>query len=128
VSADERHVLPVHCGVDKDGTTLKVTSVDRTTSSTLTYRQSPADRLVLDGTLDGRLVHLELKQVDLNTFLLNGRGFHWIQEVPFNRLRRHKGFGLQRSRRSATKITKSTKAHFVFFVSCVAKTWCPSRQ
>jgi len=22
---------------------------------------------------------------DLNTFLLNGRGFHWIHEVPFNR-------------------------------------------
>ena len=80
---------------DKDGTTLKVTSVDRKTSSTLTYRRSldrrnlgeggPADRLVLDGTLDGRVVHLELKQMDLNTFLLSSRGFHWIQEVPFNR-------------------------------------------
>ena len=70
---------------DKDGRTLKVTSVDRKTSSTLTYRRSPAERLVLDGTLDGRLVHLELKEVDLNTFLLNSRGFHWIQEVPFNR-------------------------------------------
>jgi hypothetical protein len=69
----------------KDARTLKVTSVDRKTSSTLTYRRSPSDRLVLDGTLDGRLVHLELTQVDLNTFLLNNRGFHWIQEVPFNR-------------------------------------------
>jgi hypothetical protein len=70
---------------DKDGRTLKVTSVDRKTSSTLTYRRSPAERLVLDGTLDGQLVHLELKEVDLNTFLLNSRGFQWIQEVPFNR-------------------------------------------
>ena len=70
---------------DKDGRTLKVTSVDRKTSSTLTYRRSPSERLILDGTLDGRLVHLELKEVDLNTFLLNSRGFHWIQEVPFNR-------------------------------------------
>ena len=69
----------------EDNKTLKVTSVDRKTSSTLTYRRSPAERLVLDGTLDGRLVHLELTQVDLNTFLLNSRGFHWIQEVPFNR-------------------------------------------
>ena len=68
-----------------DNKTLKVTSVDRKTSSTLTYRRSPAERLVLDGTLDERLVHLELTQVDLNTFLLNSRGFHWIQEVPFNR-------------------------------------------
>ena len=70
---------------DKDGKTLTVTSVERKTSSTLTYRRSLADELILDGTLDGRLVHLELKQVDLNTFLLNSRGFHWIQEVPFNR-------------------------------------------
>jgi hypothetical protein len=68
-----------------DGTTLKVTSVERKTASTLTYRRRPVDRLVLDGTLDGRIVHLELKEVDLNTFLLNSRGFHWIQEVPFNR-------------------------------------------
>jgi hypothetical protein len=70
---------------DKDGKTLKVTSVDRKTSSTLTYRRSAPDRLVLEGTLNGKLVHLELKEVDLNSFLLNSRGFHWIQEVPFNR-------------------------------------------
>jgi hypothetical protein len=69
----------------RDGSTLKVTSADRNTSSTLTYRRSPADRLVLDGTLNGRPVHLELKEVDLNSFVLNTRGFHWIQEVPFNR-------------------------------------------
>ena len=65
--------------------TLKVASVDRKSSSILTYSRSQADSLVLDGMLDGRLVHLELKAVDLNTFLLNSRGFHWIQEVPFNR-------------------------------------------
>ena len=70
---------------DMDGTTIKVTSVDRKTESKLTYRRSPADRLVLDGTLDGRVVHLELTEVELNTFRLTSRGFHWIQEVPFNR-------------------------------------------
>ena len=70
---------------DKDGKTLKVTSADGKISSSLTYSRPAADSLVLDGTLDGRPVHLELKQVDLNTFLLNSRGFHWIQEVPFNR-------------------------------------------
>jgi hypothetical protein len=26
-----------------------------------------------------------LKQRDLNSFLLNTRGFNWVQEVPFNR-------------------------------------------
>ena len=70
---------------DKDGKTLKITSADGKTSSSLTYSRPASDSLALDGTLDGRLVHLELKQVDLNSFLLNSRGFHWIQEVPFNR-------------------------------------------
>jgi hypothetical protein len=35
--------------------------------------------------MNGHIVHLELKQRDLNSFLLNTRGFNWVQEVPFNR-------------------------------------------
>ena len=88
---------------DKDGRTLKVTPQPSNTTqpgntapigntppsdaapSTLTYSRPSAERLVMDGTMDGRVVHLELKQRDLNSFVLNSRGFHWIQEVPFNR-------------------------------------------
>jgi len=69
----------------KDGATLKVTPSDGKTSSTLTYRRATADRLVMEGTIGKQLVHMELRQVDLNSFLLNTRGFHWVQEVPFNR-------------------------------------------
>jgi hypothetical protein len=43
------------------------------------------ERLVLDGPIRGRTVHLELALRDPNSFLLKSRGFNWVQEVPFNR-------------------------------------------
>jgi hypothetical protein len=30
-------------------------------------------------------VHMQLQLVDRKTFLLVNRGFHWVQEYPFNR-------------------------------------------
>jgi len=41
--------------------------------------------LVLDGDMDRHKVHMQLKLLDRNKFLLVSRGFHWIQEIPFNR-------------------------------------------
>ena len=35
--------------------------------------------------MDGHAVHMQLKLKDRNQFLLVNRGFHWIQEYPFNR-------------------------------------------
>jgi hypothetical protein len=42
-------------------------------------------QLVLDGTLNGRPLRLELRSVPLDSFLLVSRRFHWIQEYPYNR-------------------------------------------
>lgn len=88
---------------DKDGRTLKVTPQPANTAppaniapqsnvatpgaatSTLTYSRLSRERLVMEGTMDGRVVHLGLKQRDLNSFVLHSRGFNWVQEVPFNR-------------------------------------------
>jgi hypothetical protein len=42
-------------------------------------------QLTLDGTMDGHKVSMQLQLVDRNKFLLVNRGFHWIQEYPFNR-------------------------------------------
>jgi uncharacterized membrane protein YphA (DoxX/SURF4 family) len=42
-------------------------------------------RLVLDGAMDGHKIHMQLQLVDHDKFLLVSRGFHWIQEYPFNR-------------------------------------------
>jgi len=48
--------------------------------------QRPAkDRLVLDGSMDNHKIHMQLHLVDRDKFLLVNRGFHWIQEYPFNR-------------------------------------------
>jgi hypothetical protein len=40
---------------------------------------------VLEGDLDHHRARLELRRVDETKMLLPGRGFHWVQEYPFNR-------------------------------------------
>ena len=41
--------------------------------------------LTLEGELDGHKTYAKLVRFDESKFLLNNRGFHWIQEYPFNR-------------------------------------------
>jgi uncharacterized membrane protein YphA (DoxX/SURF4 family) len=41
--------------------------------------------LTLEGELDGHKTSIRLVRFDESKFLLNSRGFHWIQEYPFNR-------------------------------------------
>jgi hypothetical protein len=50
--------------------------------ATLTIDRTAADRLRLSGQLDGRPVTMALQRVDLNSFILRSRGFHWVQEYP----------------------------------------------
>jgi hypothetical protein len=40
---------------------------------------------LLDGTMEGHKMRMLLQLVDREKFLLVSRGFHWIQEYPFNR-------------------------------------------
>lgn len=70
---------------DGDGRTLRLTPQGGDATAALVYQRPSPDRLVMDGVVGGRSVHLELKQRDLNSFRLNSRGFNWVQEVPFNR-------------------------------------------
>jgi uncharacterized membrane protein YphA (DoxX/SURF4 family) len=53
--------------------------------ATLKYDRPAADQLILDGAMDGHQFHMQLKLYDRSKFLLVSRGFHWIQEYPFNR-------------------------------------------
>jgi hypothetical protein len=62
-----------------------VLQVTGTPAGTLTYNQTAADRLVFDGTVGDRAVHMDTRLVDHTRFLLLSRGFHWVQEFPFNR-------------------------------------------
>jgi len=51
----------------------------------LTYARPDPKTLQLDGTVDGRKIHAVCHLADAKDFLLVNRGFHWINERPFNR-------------------------------------------
>ena len=68
-------------GVEFDGNLLKLRSFgDPQDQPAFAIRQPDADHL----TLDGPFV-LTLRRVDPSKIILTSRGFHWIQEYPFNR-------------------------------------------
>ena len=50
-----------------------------------TYELRGPGTLILDGTFDGKKTNATLHKAASREFLLNTRGFHWINEVPFNR-------------------------------------------
>jgi uncharacterized membrane protein YphA (DoxX/SURF4 family) len=58
---------------------------DKNWKSSFTFQRPAPDQLILDGTMDGQKVHMKLQLVDRAKFLLVSRGFHWVQEQPFNR-------------------------------------------
>ncbi|HSP17354.1 MAG TPA: hypothetical protein VLV78_21600 [Thermoanaerobaculia bacterium] len=70
---------------------------ERARTLTLAPREKPAQKsvfayakpqpglLTLRGTHANRKVDITLRSKDLSKFLLISRGFHWINEVPFNR-------------------------------------------
>ncbi len=53
--------------------------------SALSYQRPAPDRLTLEGTFDGHKVRASLHRVEDSKFLLVTRGFHWVNEDPFNR-------------------------------------------
>lgn len=57
---------------------------DPSWKAALSFQRSGPGHLVLDGTMDGRKIHARLRQAEASRFLLLDRGFHWINEYPFN--------------------------------------------
>ena len=51
----------------------------------VTYASPDAAHVVLDGRVDGAPLVVRLKRIEPSQSLLVSRGFHWIQEFPFNR-------------------------------------------
>jgi len=47
--------------------------------------QPQPDRLTLAGTVSGQKTTMQLRLMDSSKFPLKSRGFHWIQDYPFNR-------------------------------------------
>jgi uncharacterized membrane protein YphA (DoxX/SURF4 family) len=58
---------------------------DKKWKANFTYARPAKDQLILDGDMDGHQIHMQLQLLDREKFLLLSRGFHWVQEYPFNR-------------------------------------------
>ena len=72
--------------INVNGKILALTNNDdKNWKASFAFQRPAPDQLVLDGDMDSHKVHMQLKLLDRNTFLLVSRGFHWIQETPFNR-------------------------------------------
>ena len=50
----------------------------------ITYSQPNPDEMILEGTWDEKTFKAKLKRME-KKFLLQERGFHWINEVPYHR-------------------------------------------
>lgn len=53
--------------------------------ATLSTERPAPDRLILHGTLNDHPIAITLDLVDLNSFTLRNRGFHWVQDYPYFR-------------------------------------------
>ncbi len=58
---------------------------DPKASALFHYTRLDPKTLVLDGTMSGKKIHATLHMDPAKEFLLTSRGFHWINEYPFNR-------------------------------------------
>ncbi|MGP0021440.1 MAG: DoxX family protein [Candidatus Sulfotelmatobacter sp.] len=58
---------------------------DKNWKGNFTFQRLAGDRLILDGNMDSHKMHMQLQLVDRSKFVLVSRGFHWVQEYPFNR-------------------------------------------
>jgi hypothetical protein len=69
----------------KAGTLALSKRDDPTWKTTFTYRQPQSELLEMEGKLDGKTIRAKLHRTAPRSFLLISRGFHWINEYPFNR-------------------------------------------
>jgi len=70
---------------DNDKTIAFTKDSDKNWKANFTFQRVAEDQLILDGNMNGHKIHMKLQLVDYKKFLLVSRGFHWIQEYPFNR-------------------------------------------
>jgi hypothetical protein len=72
--------------LDPSAKTMALTKRDDPAwKAVLSYQQPEPGLIALEGTLDGQKIRAKLRRSDNTDFLLINRGFHWINEYPFNR-------------------------------------------
>jgi len=69
----------------RDGAIALTKPTEKNWKASLKYQRLGQSQMTLDGQIDGHSVHAEVRFLDRTEFLLVNRGFHWIQEYPFNR-------------------------------------------
>jgi len=69
----------------KDRTLVLKRSSDKNFNGSFNFDRPAPDQLILDGEISSHKMHMQLHLLDRSKFLLVNRGFHWIQEYPFNR-------------------------------------------
>jgi hypothetical protein len=70
---------------DRDRTLTLTKGDDKKWKAVFTFHRPAPDALVLDGTMDGHKIHMQLKMLDRSKLTLVSRGFHWINEYPYQR-------------------------------------------
>jgi hypothetical protein len=69
---------------EKKGQVELTPRAEPNTKWTFAYRKLTPDTLFMQGTLDGRRIRARLRLTPPPEFRLKTRGFHWINEVPYN--------------------------------------------
>ncbi|MEV0857274.1 DoxX family protein [Nocardia fluminea] len=77
--------FPARIDTDQHTITLSKDTTHQWTLATFSYVQPQSDRLILEGSLGGRQVRMQLDQVDLAQYPAVSRGFHWVQATPYFR-------------------------------------------
>jgi uncharacterized membrane protein YphA (DoxX/SURF4 family) len=74
------------CAIDEKAQSVSLTKrTDDKWKAQFAFQRPAKDELVFDGAMDNHKIHADLKLFDLSQFTLVNRGFHWINEYPFQR-------------------------------------------
>lgn len=73
------------CKIDTLQKTAAFTSSGDSSSFTLAYTEPDKNHLLFTGLIHNDSVHISMRRFDLNNFRLISRGFHWVNEYPYNR-------------------------------------------
>ena len=83
---DSLDQLPASIDTNKGLITLtQGPPASRKVVGSLMFKQLRPETLVLSGDFRGKAIRMETVLLPRDKFMLTSRGFHWIQELPFNR-------------------------------------------
>ncbi len=72
--------------LDAGASTLTLTdNNDKSWKASFAIKRPSPDRIALEGAIKGQKTTMQLRRLDHTKFQLNARGFHWIQDYPYNR-------------------------------------------